>query len=74
MVESGFIHALETNEYRAEMIGRYEIISEKCGCEYVNLYPDLIEKVTQADILRVAKQYLISERRNVVILDPINRN
>jgi zinc protease len=74
MVESGFIHALETNEYRAEMIGRYEIISEKCGCEYVNLYPDLIEKVTQADILRVAKQYLISERRNVVILDPIKRN
>ncbi len=74
MVESGFVHALETNEYRAEMIGRYEVISERYGCEYINEYHAMIEKTTKEDIRRVAQKYLISERRNVVILDPIKRN
>lgn len=74
MVESGFIHALETNENRAEMIGRYEVLSQRYGSEYVNVSLDLIEKTTKEDILRVAKNYLVPERRNVVILDPIKRN
>lgn len=74
MVESGFIHALETNENRAEMIGRYEVISRKYGSEYVNIFPELIEKTTQEDIQRVAKKYLMTERKNTVILDPVKRN
>lgn len=74
MVESGFIHALETNDNRAEMIGRYEIVSRKYGSEYVNISLDLIEKTTKEDIQRVAKKYLVPERKNIVILDPIKRN
>lgn len=74
MVESGFVHALETNEYRAEMIGRYEILSGKYGSEYINIFAELIEQTTREEIQRVAQKYLVPERKNVVILDPIKRN
>ena len=74
MVESGFVHALETNEYRAEMIGRYEILSGNHGSEYINVFAELIEKTSEEDIQRVAQKYLVPEKKNVVILDPIKRN
>lgn len=74
MVESGFIHALEVNENRAEMIGRYEILSQKYGAEYVNVSLDLIERTSIEDIQRVAQTYLVPEHKNTVVLDPIKRN
>ena len=74
MVESGFIHALETNENRAEMLGRYEVVSGKYGSDYVNVSLKLIEKTTKEDIRRVAQTYLVAQNKNTVILDPIKRN
>ncbi|MBX7152523.1 insulinase family protein, partial [bacterium] len=74
LVEAGFIYSMETNENRAEMIGRYEILSEKYGAEYLNRSLELFNTTTKADILRVAQTYFLDARKNTVILEPIKRN
>ncbi|NUM79697.1 insulinase family protein [bacterium] len=74
LVEAGFIYSMETNENRAEMMGRYEILSEKYGAEYLNHSLELFHATTKADIRRVAQTYFSDERKNTVILEPIKKN
>lgn len=73
-VEADFVFALETNEHRAEWMGRYEVISARHGAALVNRLLPMLLEVTPEDIARVAREYLTADRRCVVVLDPIRKN
>jgi len=59
---------LKSNAGRANMLGTYEVFYG----DYKKLYeePAEVEKVTAADVQRVAKQILTAENRTVGILMP----
>jgi zinc protease len=67
-LESEFIMGLQSNEDRAVQVGYFEI---DMG-DYMNIYKeaDGYQAVTAADVMRVAKKYLTSRSRTVVILVP----
>ncbi|NPV80955.1 MAG: insulinase family protein [Firmicutes bacterium] len=54
-VKGIYIMSHETNSAQGSFLGRYEMLG--LGYEYDQKYPELIEKVTAADIKRVAKEY-----------------
>ena len=68
-IEAGFIFHADSNFARAMQIGRAETVG--AGYDYLNQYIDNLRKVTQDDILRVAKKYLIEDGRSVGILVPV---
>ncbi len=39
--------------------------------DYLNRYPEMLQKVTKEDIMKVAKKYLNTESMNVIIVHPI---
>ncbi|MEE9553186.1 MAG: pitrilysin family protein [candidate division Zixibacteria bacterium] len=67
-MESDFIMGLQSNTNRAFNIGIFEINTD----DYSNIYeyPDNIQKVTADDVMRVAAEYLVKNRRTVVTLIP----
>lgn len=73
-MEAGFVYALESNEHRAEIMGRFEVLSARHGAEFVNEFLPMMRKLTPDDIRRVSAKYLVPDRRTTVILDPIRRH
>ena len=67
-VQAGLAFSLETAQGLGEAIGRSWIFSGNPGA-YMR-EADELEKVSAADIQRVAKQYLSSDRATVVVIPP----
>lgn len=67
-LESEFIMGMESNKNRATEVGYFEIDTG----DYTNIYKegDGYQVVTAADVMRVAKKYLISNGRTVIVLVP----
>jgi len=70
-VVASFIYGLDSNFYRAMLIGMLEV----CGfsLDYVNSYVDRISRVTPEDIKNVAKKYLTRDNYTVGFLLPEKR-
>lgn len=51
----GYALSLETNENKAHLLGAFEVIDKEFGFNYD--FPDLINKVTSEDIMRLANKY-----------------
>jgi zinc protease len=66
-IESEFIFAQDSVHQLATMLGSWESVA---SWKLLAGYLDGIRKVTAADILRVARQYLTPEKRTVAILIP----
>lgn len=73
-VEAAMLFGMETNEHRAELIGRYEVISRAYGADFVNRSLEWIRSVSAGDVCRVARSYLVPERRTSVVLQPLGRS
>jgi len=67
-MEAEFIGGLISNEDRASQVGSFEIDTG----DYNNIYfyPDKVQAVTAADIMRVVNKYLVDTHRTVVTLIP----
>jgi zinc protease len=70
-VEAAFIFAQDSIFGQAMKIGYYEAVG---GWRQMDGYLDGIRKVTREDIQRVARQYLIPDRRTVGTLIPTKEN
>lgn len=68
-VEAGFILGQDSNFFMAMELGMAQTVG--AGWRYVADFVPNIRKVTTEDILRVARTYLIEDRRNVGTLIPI---
>lgn len=66
-VEAAFVFAQDSIFGQAMKVGYYEAVG---GWRQMDEYLDGIRKVTREDIRRVARQYLISDRRTVGTLIP----
>lgn len=55
-IKGTFVMGQERNSNQAALLARYESVG--LGHDYVHRYPDLIDKVTADDVLRVARTYL----------------
>ncbi|HEX3763081.1 MAG TPA: pitrilysin family protein [Kofleriaceae bacterium] len=67
-IQAGFVFSLETAQGLGEAIGRSWIFT---GDPRTFLYEaDELEKVSAADVQRVAKQYLSPDRATVVVIPP----
>jgi zinc protease len=67
-VEAGFVFSLENAQGLGEAIGRSWIFSGNPGGFLYEA--DELEKVSAADVQRVAKQYLSPDRATVVVIPP----
>jgi len=67
-LESDFIMGLQSNEDRAAEVGYFEIDTG----DFMNIHNEAegFQKVTTADVMRVAKAYLTDMGRTVIILVP----
>jgi zinc protease len=69
-IEASFIYGQDSLFYQAMLLAQYEIT---LNWRAIDDYLPHIRKVTQEDIMRVAKQYLIKDNRTVGILVPLPR-
>ncbi|MBI3610305.1 MAG: insulinase family protein [Nitrospirae bacterium] len=67
-IEAGFIMGQDSNFYQAMQIGTAEAVG--AGYSYQESYLENIQKVSKDDLIRVAKAYLIEDRRTAGILIP----
>ncbi|MBI2988050.1 MAG: insulinase family protein [Deltaproteobacteria bacterium] len=67
-IEAGFIFGQDSIFGQAMRIGQYE---SAAGWRFLDSYLAGVRKVTAADVLKVAKQYLDPDRRTVGILIPV---
>jgi len=67
-VEADFIFSLDSIFYQAMLIGRAETTG--AGIGYLREYVENIRKVTNADVMEVAKKYFSSLNRTVGTLLP----
>ena len=67
-LEAAFVYSQDSLFFQAMVLAEYEIVS---GWRKINDYLTSIGRVSQADIMRVAKKYLIKDNRTVGILEPI---
>ncbi len=67
-VQSGFTFSLENAQGLAEAIGRSWILVGDPGAFMRDV--DEIEKVTAADVVRVAKQHLAADKATIVVIPP----
>jgi zinc protease len=67
-VQSGFVFSLENAQGLGEAIGRSWIVSGNPSSFLRDL--DALDKVTAADLQRVAKQYFSTDRAIVVVIPP----
>lgn len=71
-IEAEFILGQDSNFFTAMEIGRAETVG--AGMDYVHSFVEKIRAVTAEDVARVAKNYLIVDRRTVGILTPLPPN
>jgi zinc protease len=69
-IAASFIMGLDSNFFRAMQLGQAETVG--AGYQYPESYVDAIRKVTPEDIQRVAKTYLVEDRRTVGVLVPLS--
>ena len=62
---------LDTNRKVASFLAQVEYY--QLGLDYPERYPELIRKVTRADVERVAKQYLLPEKLITVIVGSLSK-
>ncbi|HUK57481.1 MAG TPA: pitrilysin family protein [Nitrospiria bacterium] len=67
-IEAAFIMGQDSNFYQAMQIGSAEAVG--AGYPYQESYVENIRKVTQEDVMRVAKAYLIEDHRTAGLLIP----
>ena len=67
-VQSGFVFSLENAQGLAQAIGRSWILTGDASMFMRDV--DEIEKVTAADVTRVAKKYMTTENATVVVIPP----
>lgn len=67
-VQSGFVFSLENAQGLAQAVGRSWILTGDAGAFMRDV--DEIEKVTSADVARVAKKYMTAENATVVVIPP----
>ena len=67
-VEASYLFAQDSVFYQAMRLGEAETVG--AGVDYVTTFPEKIRKVTAADVMRVARTYLVPERRTVAIMSP----
>ncbi|MBN2440322.1 MAG: insulinase family protein [Spirochaetales bacterium] len=65
-VKADFFFAQESNEGLASRLAGYESIG--VGWDYINTYPEKINMVTKADIMRVVEKYFTKKNRTVAFL------
>jgi len=66
-IEAQFVFAQDSNFYQAMLLARFELIGDWRG---LDSYLPAIRKVTGDDVRRVAREYLVADRRTVGILVP----
>lgn len=69
-IKAEYIMGFDSNFFRAMQIGTAETVG--AGYQYVLDYIDHIQRVTEEDVMRVAKTYLVKDKKNVGILIPEN--
>jgi zinc protease len=67
-IEAAFIYGQDSLFYQGMLLAHYEI---DLNWKAIDDYLPSIRKVTQEDIMRVAKKYLISDNRTVGVLIPL---
>lgn len=65
-LRSDFIRGIDSNEGIASILSYYAALTDDTS--YVTNYLSMIDKITAADIMRVARQYLRAENRTVATL------
>src|SRR6185437_10474296 len=66
---ASFTYQNDSVSEQAEQLGDYAVIA-KNGYKYLDTYLAEIDKVTAADIRRVAKQYFIDDNETLAEFDP----
>ena len=67
-VELGLVQSLETTSGKAEQIGFYDtVLGDPVGA-FSRL--EAYRRTTRSDLLRVARRYLVNERRTIVEVHP----
>ena len=66
-IEAQFVFAQDSNFYQAMLLARFELIGDWRG---LDSYLPAVRKVTAEDVKRVAREYLVADRRTVGILVP----
>ena len=67
-LELGLVQSLETASGKAEQIGFYETVLGDPAAPSRRL--EAYRRVTRSDLLRVARRYLVKERRTIVEVHP----
>jgi zinc protease len=65
--QSGFVYGQDSIFREAELLGVYQMLGDY---HLIDAYLTKIDKVTAADVQRVAKKYLVDENRTVGVLVP----
>jgi zinc protease len=66
-IEAQFVFAQDSNFYQAMLLARFELIGDWRGLDN---YLPAIRAITAEDVQRVAREYLVSDRRTVGVLVP----
>ena len=66
-IEAEFVFAQDSNFYQAMLLARFELLGDWRG---LGRYRPQIQAVTAADVQRVAREYLVPDRRTVAVLIP----
>jgi zinc protease len=67
-VELALVQSLETASGKAEQIGFYHTVLGDPGGAFARL--DAYRRTTRSDLLRVARRYLVNERRTIIEVHP----
>jgi zinc protease len=67
-LEASFIYGQDSLFYQAMLLARHEIVS---SWKKIDDYIPSILRVSSADVMRVAKQYLVPDNRTVGVLVPV---
>ena len=65
--QSGFVYGQDSIFREAELLGVYQMLGDY---HMIDNYLTQIDKVTAADVQRVAKKYLVDDNRTVGVLVP----
>ena len=66
-IEADFVFAQDSNFYQAMLLARFEFLGDWRG---LGQYLPAIRRVTAEDVQRVAREYLVDDRRTVAVLIP----
>ncbi len=71
-LELGLVAGLETADGKASTLGFYEVVLGRPNAAFERL--DAIRRVTESDLLRVARRYLVESARTIVVVRPTPAN